>query len=142
MNRGRILPLLLLAVVLLLTSLLVDCAPTPTAEPIGSSSFEGDWLNEDPDTRSMTRVAIRSESGKIFVHMWSKCHPTDCDWGEEKTEVSDASDGVLSITWNRSFDITKQEITLLSSSRLMVATHTQFIDVSPPHHSIDYFIKE
>jgi hypothetical protein len=124
--------------------LLAEPTTTPTPELTQSSNFEGNWMNENPDTRSITRVTIRSESTNIFIHMWGKCHPTDCDWGEEKTEVSDAGDGVLSITWNESFCIRRQELTLVSARRLKVVGYTHFTDNSgrPDYESIDFFLKE
>jgi len=99
------------------------CAP-------GASQFIGHWENEDPNTGGITRVEIRSDVSTIFVHMWGKCHPTDCDWGEETTAISDANDGVLSITWTFSFAVNTQQLTVLSDGRLRVTGHVHFTDNS------------
>lgn len=56
---------------------------------------EGNWQNTDPNTRSLTRINLRFVcqdqvlNGQLYppgppwyVHVFGKCHPTDCDWGE------------------------------------------------------------
>ena len=56
---------------------------------------EGEWVNIDPNTRGLTRINLRFvcqdqiRNGEPYppgppwyVHIWGKCHPTDCDWGE------------------------------------------------------------
>ena len=56
---------------------------------------DGRWVNTDPATRSITRIHLRFVcqdqvlNGQLYppgppwyVHLWGKCHPTDCDWGE------------------------------------------------------------
>jgi uncharacterized repeat protein (TIGR02543 family) len=108
------------------------------------AKFSGEWLNEDPATGGITRVDIRYEANKIIVHMWGKCYPTDCDWGEEMTDISDATDGVLSISWTTSFCIRTQKITMLSDGRLKVDTHTHFTDNSgrPDYDSTNFFLRE
>lgn len=54
---------------------------------------DGSWVNADPNTRSLTRADLRFTcqdqvlNGQLHppgppwhVHLWGKCHPTDCDW--------------------------------------------------------------
>lgn len=56
---------------------------------------EGVWRNADPNTRSITRVDLRfvcqdqilngepyPPGPPWYMHLFGKCHPTDCDWGE------------------------------------------------------------
>ena len=56
---------------------------------------QGKWTNTDPNTRSLTRIDLRFtcqdqvHNGQPYppgppwhVHVFGKCHPTDCDWGE------------------------------------------------------------
>jgi hypothetical protein len=60
---------------------------------------EGAWRNADPNTRSLTRVNLRFTcqdqilNGEPYppgpawhIHVWGKCHPSDCDWGEVGAE--------------------------------------------------------
>ena len=56
---------------------------------------EGSWVNTDPNTRSLTRIQLRfvcqdqilngqpyPPGPPWYVHVFGKCHPTDCDWTE------------------------------------------------------------
>lgn len=56
---------------------------------------DGHWVNTDAATRSITRINLRFVcqdqvlNGQLYppgppwyVHLWGKCHPSDCDWGE------------------------------------------------------------
>ena len=65
-------------------------------------SEEGSWKNYDSQTRGITRIQFRMEcrdaphttcsggfcrttsavEAHYFIHLFGKCHPTDCDWGE------------------------------------------------------------
>jgi hypothetical protein len=60
-----------------------------------AQSEDGQWVNTDAATRSLTRIELRFTcqdqvlNGQPYppgpawhVHIWGKCHPTDCDWGE------------------------------------------------------------
>lgn len=94
------------------------------------SGFPGYWTNEDPDTGSITHVEIRTAGDMLVVHTWGRCHPQDCDWGEQSTPSSDADDGVLSITWNPGFKIDRQELSVLDDGRLKVAGYVHYTDSS------------
>ena len=80
----------------------------------------------------------------ILVHMWGKCQPEDCDWGEEKTILSDARDGILSITWTPSFRIDTQQLTVLPDKQLKVVGHRHFVDGSgrPDNTYVEFFVKQ
>lgn len=56
---------------------------------------EGTWVNADPNTRSLTTAVLSFTcqdqvlNGQPWppgppwhMHLWGKCSPTDCDWGE------------------------------------------------------------
>lgn len=56
---------------------------------------EGNWVNTDPATRSITRIQLRfvcqdqimngqpyPPGAPWYIHIYGKCHPTDCNWGE------------------------------------------------------------
>ncbi len=55
---------------------------------------KGNWVNTDPDTRGITRIGVEfvcqdmilngepyPPGPPYYVHLFGKCHPTDCDWG-------------------------------------------------------------
>jgi Fe-S cluster biogenesis protein NfuA len=156
LNRQRLwVPVAIIAALVLLSS----CSRAPSDDTIKSaiaellkhqvppspvSQFIGHWTNENPNTGGITRVEIRSESNTIFVHMWGKCHPTDCDWGETTTDISDANDGVLSLTWTFSFSVETQQVSVLSDGRLQVVGHVHYTDDSgrPDRDYTEYYIRE
>ncbi|MCP3915030.1 MAG: hypothetical protein GY711_05705 [bacterium] len=56
---------------------------------------EGTWINSDPNTRGLTRAALRFTcqdqilNGELYppgppwhMRLWGSCSPEDCDWGE------------------------------------------------------------
>lgn len=96
----------------------------------GETGFEGYWTNQDPNTGNITHVQIGVEGELLVVHMWGKCHPTDCDWGEQRIPLSDAADGLLSIAWNPGFKIETQELSVLADGRLKVAGWVHYTDGS------------
>lgn len=105
-----------------------------------SSPFVGLWRNEDPETPGITRVSIRGSDDAFVVHMWGSCIP-ECDWGEVKTSLADADDGVVALAWHFSFAEKTQELHVLPDGRLRVTTHTRFTDNSgrEPYVAVDYF---
>ena len=69
--------------------------PKPAMELCIQPEEEGTWQNTDPDTRSLTRIELRfvcqdqimngqpnPPGPPWYVHVFGKCHPTDCNCGE------------------------------------------------------------
>jgi len=94
------------------------------------SLFVGSWANEEPVTEGIARIEIYVDSGAIFVHVWGACRPTDCDWGEVTTPITNANDGTISLIWDHGFATADQEITLLPDGRLEVVSRVHFTDNS------------
>ena len=65
-----------------------------------SLKFIGNWSNENPNTRGITKVQIFKSNGKVYVHIWGKCHPADCDWGSKEGFFTDR---LLRVNWNQGF---------------------------------------
>jgi len=105
----------------------VAAAPVTTG---GAARFVGAWVNEDKRTGGLTRVAIASDGDKLKVHMWGKCEPKDCDWGEVSVPAKEAEGGTFSVTWSTSFKVDKQQLALLPDGVLQVTGNVQFIDKS------------
>lgn len=103
--------------------------------------FLGYWANEDKDTNSITKVDIAKVGNDIVVHMWGKCHPDDCDWGISTTDISDADDGILNLTWIFDFAIETQELSVLSDGRLKVVAFVKFHE-DDIYHRVDYMYTE
>jgi hypothetical protein len=101
------------------------------------AQFAGDWNNVDPNTGGITKLSIVVSGASANVHVWGKCHPTDCDWGGVDSFVfaPDVSSDPISqaqalmATFTTSFSVT----TLFISpqvSRLSVQSYTRFTDGS------------
>jgi hypothetical protein len=101
-------------------------APTRTS----ADPFLGSWTNSNPNTNDITHTAIRSDPTTLYVHMWGKCSPTDCDWGETSTPLSSVNNGTLSIRWVFSFKVETQTLTLLPDGRLHVQGLAHYTDNS------------
>lgn len=105
--------------------------PLITHSPIPSNSpFIAGWRNEDLSSGGITRTDIRIDSNTLFVHMWGKCSPDDCDWGELSTDVSDANDGVLDLTWIAPHAINNQKLSLSPDGKLQIEGHVHYTDDS------------
>ncbi|NJM14657.1 MAG: hypothetical protein HC896_04090 [Bacteroidales bacterium] len=124
------------------------CETTYSSNKIAISfdyeKFLGPWVNEDPETSGITKAFISEWDDSLFVHMWGKCHPTDCDWDSVSTLKSDAIDGVLEVTWNQSFAIRKQTLEVIPDGRLKTVTKTHFTDGSgrADYTKTEFFVRE
>lgn len=106
--------------------------------PIDVQALTGAWRNLNPGG-GITRIEFRVDQDRVVVHAWGSCLPTDCDWGEISTPVSDAVDGVLSLTWNTGFSVMSQEFRVLVDGRLESSVHDHFTDSSG---RVDYDLVE
>jgi len=106
-----------------------------------TADFIGYWVNMNPETRGITRAEIQQRLDKLVVHMWGKCHPSDCDWGTAEAAAASARQGSIHLVWNQGFAISRQELRLLDVRRLEVITKTEFTDKSgrPNYESLEYF---
>jgi len=102
----------------------------------GASGFVGDWTNKDFQTRGITRVKIRLDGTNVIAHVWGRCHPTECDWGEK---IATAKGQTLTLTWKQGFE----EFTVLADGSLQVVVHRRFTDNSgrKDYNSKDIFAK-
>ena len=135
-----------LFLVLTVLGSLVGCNTLLSSE----ECFLGFWVNEDPNTSSITKIDIQKNFNLLEIQMWGKCHPTGCEWadgnnpeGPATTTVNDAGDGVLNIVWGHGFCIRTQEITYLEGDRLEVYTYTDYNpeDIREDFGRYDYFEK-
>jgi hypothetical protein len=104
-----------------------------------TADFIGYWVNMNPET-GITRAEIQQRLDKLVVHMWAKCHPSDCDWSTAETAAASAHQGSVHLVWNAGFAIRLQELRLLDDRRLEVITKTEITDKSgrPSYESFDY----
>jgi len=100
--------------------------------------FSGTWKNIDPATRGLTTLQINVSAANVAMHVWGKCHPTDCDWGEVTATPlsSDVSSSVTQVTraitavFKTNFSETTLMIRPLTEGSIGAETATRFTDNS------------
>ncbi len=101
----------------------------------------GRWVNADTSTRSLTRVEIRfvcqdqilngqpyPPGPPFYVHLWGKCHPADCDWGE--VGAQELGTGQIFASYNQGFArrYVWAKMSQYRPGQLWVYTWTDFAD--------------
>jgi hypothetical protein len=101
------------------------------------AQFAGDWRNVDTNTGGITKINIAISGDSANVHVWGKCHPTDCDWGDVTafTFSPDVSSDPISQAQAlmARYDAGFSETTLFikpQGNRLSVQSYTRFKDNS------------
>lgn len=114
---------------------------------------DGSWENVDPDTRSLTRIDLRFVcqdvmiNGQLhppgppwYVHLWGKCHPSDCNWGEVGAQRTGS--GYVYATYDQGFAkrYVYARMSTVFPDRLWVWTWTDFTDPGrADYSSSNYF---
>jgi len=52
-----------------------------TATVQATAQYDGNWINDDPNTEGITRLIITNDGQTLNVHGFGRCTPSDCDWG-------------------------------------------------------------
>lgn len=97
----------------------------------------GNWKNDNPQTRGMTRLAIEQEGGTVRVHAWGACSPQDCDWGAQPAAMEAGS---ASVAWDQGFVLRKMTLTP-DGGRLRMSLDSVYRDARPPQHGQEYFVR-
>jgi hypothetical protein len=125
---NRFLPLVVLS-----SSLAVGLVSQP-AFANNAQSLVGTWVNQDANTRGITKVEVTGTPGNYQIRTFGQCSPTDCDWGNSSlitygSSVSDTTHNYGTTTYNPGFATTN--LTLESSGgTLTVNSFTRFTDNS------------
>ena len=114
----------------------------------------GNWTNTDPNTRGITHIRVDftcndvvlcgiDSNGNINcqppappfqVHLWGKCHPSDCDWGAVAGNYFYTSDGSTWIYSYYNHGFARRYVYVKRSSiypdRLYLWMYTRFTDGS------------
>lgn len=116
--------------------------PSIQTKVSGAPAFVGEWCNTDFRTGGITRVHIQPDANTLKVHMWGRCHPTECDWGEATATIHNSGQ-LLSVEWEQSFVVRTQTLQLMPDGTLEVITHSHYIDNSgrPDRDSSEYYEK-
>lgn len=91
-------------------------APPESPAPLEARLF-GTWVNEDPNTGGTTRFEITPDGGRMSIHAWGRCHPTDCDW---KTSYLHTRESDFGVNWNLegTFSTRYWHIVLINTDRI------------------------
>jgi hypothetical protein len=110
--------------------------PSP-AEGAGSGEV---WTNIDQNTDDITRVVVYPAAGSWRIHVWGRCRPTDCDWGENVATAMAGGERRFTATWNRGFAIRTMTLELRGDGVLVVRTQSHFTDESgrDDYESVSY----
>lgn len=144
-----------LALVPLLLAIAVAAAPVDARAQCLVQKEAGNWRNADPATRSLTRIQLRFTcqdqilNGEPYppgppwhIHVFGKCHPTDCDWGEVGAER--LSSGHIFGRYDQGFArrYVYARMSQYRPGQLWVYTYTDFADPNRPDYDVhNWFIK-
>ena len=114
-------------------------SPTANTSPTAAAPFQGTWTNKDPNARGITKLVITQNDAEVKVHAWGKCHPSDCDWGEEDGGIVD---NTAVVTWDQKFVIRKMKLTLQGNNELRSVTDSVYSDNRPRQKSEEVFVRQ
>ena len=156
MKRKFIGRLLLPLATLVAVAMLVVLAPQLVEALCIQPEEEGSWVNTDPDTRSLTRIQLRfvcqdqilngepyPPGPPWYVHVYGKCHPSDCDWGE--VGASRLGGGHIYAFYNQGFArrYVYAKMSAYRPGQLWVYTWTDFTDPGRADYGVhNWFRKE
>jgi hypothetical protein len=106
--------------------------------PVAPDSFQGTWINSDPNTRGWTKLEIVQKGLQLLVHVWGKCHPTDCDDGVHAGSLSGLTGN---IKWKDLAARRMMTLTLQGSS-LQAVTENIYGDNQSGRKSVDLFRRQ
>lgn len=106
-------------------------------------SLIGTWVNEDENTRNITRCEIKYDEGKFFIKIWGACLPQDCYWGEKSSNNIKRKTTKIEILWDQGFAERNQRIFIESDKLHMITKNTYMDNSGRPNSTVnDVFIRE
>lgn len=114
---------------------------------------EGEWVNRNNNTRSITRANIRFQcqdqilngqpyppGDPFYVSLFGSCSPTDCEW--EEVGATRNEDGWLRATVDHGFAKRSVWVKAYSEDSLRVWIWTDFTDPNREDYSSnDWFVR-
>lgn len=117
---------------------------------------EGNWRNADSNTNSQTRIQLRfvcqdqilngqpyPPGPPWYVHLYGRCHPTDCDWGEVGAQR--LSNGFIYAEYNQGFAkrYVYAKMSQYRPGQLWVYTWTDFTDPNRQDYATNnWFVRQ
>jgi len=111
------------------------------AQAASLDPLAGSWANQNPQADGTTQITVRKENGRTLVHIWSACHPVDCDNGEAEATLWNA---IATADWNFGDNRTRIELVPQPDGRLLVVSHFEFDGESEPNHvdQSEFFVRQ
>lgn len=103
----------------------------PVADPL-----VGTWLNTNSQTTNITRVVVTQEDQDLYIQVFGRCHPTDCDWGKQALAEKGANQYIT--FFDPQFRVTTMEFTL-SNGRLTLLEKSVYRDARKPSEYTETF---
>jgi hypothetical protein len=110
---------------------IIAAAASLISVPVGArqakpaSQLVGTWFNQDPETLGITQVVLFNQGGKLLVHAWGACMPTDCDQGQAEVTLAD---GVASATFDVGFAKDHMSLLRQPTGKLVVIDKPEYLD--------------
>jgi WD40 repeat protein/serine/threonine protein kinase len=123
----------------------VAASAPSSAQSASGFDFSGDWVNEDSQTRGITRLSFTKYRDSYNVEAWGSCSPTDCYWNEGGTyTVSNLTDASMSILWTFDFKTELLQVAILADGRLKVMASSHYTDGSGRDDQVNiyYFVRD
>ena len=141
-----------------LLGLALFAAAQPAAAQCAAQPEDGNWANADPNTPSLTKAELRFTcqdqilNGQPYppgppwhMHLWGKCHPTDCDWGvADADEVTIGSRSFVRAIYHQGFATryVYADMSLFRAGQLWIWMWTDFADPGrPDYESQNWFVR-
>lgn len=136
--------------------LLLGLAAAPPAVALCAAQEEdGQWVNADHNTRSITRINLRFVcqdqilNGQLhppgppwYMHLFGACSPSDCDWGEVGAQR--LSSGHIYGTYDQGFArrYVYARMSQYRPGQLWVYLYTDFTDPGRPDYEVhNWFVR-
>jgi peroxiredoxin/outer membrane lipoprotein-sorting protein len=111
------------------------------AQSTSSDQLIGSWVNQNSGKPNITQVVIRRESNDLLVHIWARCVPVDCDWGEIKIT---SWNSLPRATYDHGFATSGILLVPQPDGRLLSVKRTEFRDGSgrAAYDDVEFFVRE
>ena len=116
---------------------------TPDPTSVSPGPFDGNWINEYPDSKRIKRVEIACEGDQLTVRVFGNgdCGAADCLWGTDTVSTADIEGRAFNFEWEKGTAATKGQIQALDDGRLEIKTQTHFSDNSLRDGGGTFFFK-
>jgi hypothetical protein len=127
----------LFALALLITSA-TALRSSPSVAQCVQSPMAGAWVSVTSATRGLTRAQVQVGccdqvvngvpvcSPPDSVHIFGRCHPSDCDWGTVSGHLQNATGNRLQLVYDQGFSRRTVRIDNLSNGNLRIRVFTDF----------------